>query len=512
MGGLLQVTASDINRALWRACDVFRGELDPSKYRNYVQVMFFWKYVSDVWRDRCAQYQKELGDNPDQIRCEMSHEWLVLPEGSSFYDIYEQRDEPCLGNLIHAALRTLEETLAPSIHLQHIDFDSQANLGQSQNQKLRELLEVFSRPELDLRPSRVGSDIVGSCYVTLLERFAAEAGKGIGGGEFLTPVQVSKLVARLAQPKEGDLIYDPACGSGTLLIQVAKEVEGTHYSLYGQEKNFSAWTLAQMNMFLNNEHRARMEWGDTLSYPKFFQSESSQSAPLPKALMRFDVVVANPPFSLSHWGADNARHDPYDRFLRGVPPKTKGDYAFISHMIESALPCEGRVVVVVPHGVLFRASSEGKIRRKLIDENLLDAVIGLPPNLLPSTTIPVAILVFDRSREKGGTNDNYQDVIFIDASRDFQVGKTKNSLLDEHIEKIIQTYKSRETVDRYASVATLEEIEDNDFNLNIPRYVDTFEMPEEVDIDEVKSEIKKLEAELTEVRVKIAGYLKELGV
>lgn len=514
MGELLQVTASDINRALWSAYDVFRWEPDPAKYRNYVLVMFFWKYVSDVWRDRCAQYQKELGDNPDQIRREMSHEWLVLPEGSSFYDIYKQRDEQCLSNLIHAALKTLEEALGyknkPGMFFRHIDFDSQANLGRSQNQKLRELLEVFGRPELDLRPSRVDSDIVGSCYVTLLERFAAEAGRD--GGEFLTPVQVSKLVARLAQPKEGDLIYDPACGSGTLLIQVAKEVEGKTYSLYGQEINISAWALAQMSMVLHDEHDARIECGDTLREPKFFQSESSQSKPSPKALMQFNVVVANPPLYSINWGAENAEKDLYQRFSRGVPPKKKGDYAFISHMIESALPRKGRIVVVVPHGVLFRSSSEGKIRRQLIDENLLDAVIGLPPNLLPRTSIPVAILMFDRTREKGGINHDYQDVIFIDASRDFQTGKIQNSLLDEHIEKIVRTYQARETVDKYAYVAKLKEIENNDFNLNIPRYVDTFEAPAEVDIDKVQNEIKELEAELTEVRAKIARYLKEIGV
>jgi len=227
-------------------------------------------------------------------------------------------------------------------------------------------------------------------------------------------------------------------------------------------------------------------------------------------LMKFNVVVANPPFSLDKWGADAAENDRFKRFWRGIPPKSKGDWAFISHMVEVAIEKEGRVAVVVPHGVLFRGGSEGRIRRAMIEENLLDTVVGLPANLFPTTSIPVAILVFDRTREKGGVNEGRKDILFIDASRDFMPGKNQNTLTPEHIEKIVTTYQKREKIEKYAHVAGIDEIKENNFNLNIPRYVDTFEEEEEIDIDAIQREIDQLEKELIEVRVKMASKLKEI--
>nr|MCU0755003.1 SAM-dependent methyltransferase [Xanthomonadales bacterium] len=229
-------------------------------------------------------------------------------------------------------------------------------------------------------------------------------------------------------------------------------------------------------------------------------------------LMRFNVVVANPPFSLDKWGGPDVEADRYSRFWRGLPPKSKGDYAFITHMIETALPQEGRVAVVVPHGVLFRGGAEGRIRRALIEENLLDAVIGLPGNLFPTTSIPVAVLVFDRAREKGGRFEQYRKVLFVDASRDFQPGKNQNALLDEHLARIVEVFRSRRPIPRYAHLASPEEIAGNDYNLNIPRYVDTFEEEAEIDVAAVEQEIEQLEGELAEVRVRMKQYLKELGV
>jgi type I restriction enzyme M protein len=227
--------------------------------------------------------------------------------------------------------------------------------------------------------------------------------------------------------------------------------------------------------------------------------------------MKFDNIVANPPFSLDKWGADEAEADTFNRYWRGVPPKSKGDYAFISHMIEAAIEKEGRVSVVVPHGVLFRGAAEGRIREKLIEDNLLDAVIGLPGNLFPSTSIPVAILIFDRSREKGGKNENRKDVLFIDASQEYQPGKNQNALLNEHMDKVLDTYDKRQNVEKYAHLATYDEIKENDFNLNIPRYVDTFEEEVEIDIEAVQQEIDKLETELAEVRNKMSTLLKQVA-
>ena len=256
-----------------------------------------------------------------------------------------------------------------------------------------------------------------------------------------------------------------------------------------------------MNMFLHSVDSARIEWCDTLNSPALIEKDK---------LMKFNVVVANPPFSLDKWGAEKAQNDRYNRFWRGVPPKSKGDWAFITHMLEAALEKEGRVAVVVPHGVLFRGGAEGRIRQAVIEENLLDAVVGLPGNLFPTTNIPVAILVFDRARQKGGAREKVKDVVFVDASREFLPGKNMNKLSDDHVAKIVKTVAKRAKVDKYAYVAKFDEIKENEFNLNIPRYVDTFEEEEEIDIDKVQAEIDKLEAELVQVKAEMAQKLKEI--
>ncbi len=371
-------------------------------------------------------------------------------------------------------------------------------------------------------------EVIGDTYIYLIERFVSDSGKK--AGEFFTPLKVTELVAKLAGPKPGDRICDPACGSGGLLIQAAREVGDRNFALFGQESNGSTWALCRMNMFLHNFDSARIEWCDTLNSPMLVENDR---------LMKFNCVIANPPFSLDKWGAENAESDQYNRFWRGVPPKSKGDWAFISHMVETALEKQGRVAVVVPHGVLFRGAAEGRIRRKMIEENLLDAVIGLPGNLFPTTNIPVAILVFDRGREgtakgaksakgtwtakgakgtgtaKGAKNAKEtksakNDVIFIDASREFVSGKNQNTLSAGHIDTIMRTYQERKEVSKYAHVAGFDEIKENDFNLNIPRYVDTFEEEQEIDIDAIQAEIDELEKELAAVRVKMAEKLKEI--
>ena len=269
------------------------------------------------------------------------------------------------------------------------------------------------------------------------------------------------------------------------------------YALFGQEAIGSTWALAKMNMFLHGEDNHRIEWGDTIRHPMLLDKEGT-------GLLHFDVVTANPPFSLDKWGFEGAANDEFGRFRRGVPPKTKGDYAFISHMIETLKPETGRMGVVVPHGVLFRASSEGKIRTQLIEENLLDAVIGLPEKLFFGTSIPAAVLIFKKHK----ADDN---VLFIDASREFKSGKNQNQLTEVSIKKIIDTYKARETVNKYAYLAAPEEIKENDFNLNIPRYVDTFEEEAEIDLLTVRNERIQLQSELKELEVEMEGYLKELG-
>ena len=500
-----QITQDQVNNAAWAACDTFRGAVDPAQYKDYILVMLFLKYISDLWNDHLEAYRKQYGEDEARIRRRLERERFVLPEGASFYDLYAQRNEPNIGELINIALENIEDRNRAKLEgvFRNIDFNSEANLGRpkDRNRRLKTMLEDFAKPALDLRPSRVTEDIIGECYIYLISRFASDAGKK--AGEFFTPAHVSRLLAKLAAPQPGNTICDPACGSGSLLIQASKEVGSENFAIYGQEVNGATWALARMNMFLHARDAARIEWCDTLNSPALVEGDH---------LMRFDVVLANPPFSLDKWGHENAASDQYNRFWRGVPPKSKGDYAFITHMIEIAKRQSGRVAVIVPHGVLFRGGAEGRIRQQLIEENLLDAVVGLPANLFTTTGIPVAILIFDRSREEGGANEDRRDVLFIDASKEFTPGKTQNVMDEAHIDKVLETYRNRAEVERYSHRASPEEIAENGYNLNIPRYVDTFEPEEEIDVAAVQKDIERIEAELAEVRAKMAGYLKELGV
>ncbi len=498
-------TQDQVNQTAWAACDTFRGVVDAGQYKDYILVMLFLKYISDLWDDHVETYRKRYGDDDARIRRRLARERFVLPEDASFRELHEQRNEPDIGERINIALETIEDANRAKLEgvFRNIDFNSEANLGRTRdrNRRIKTLLEDFAKPALDLHPSRVTGDIIGECYVYLISRFASDAGKK--AGEFYTPGAPSRLLAKLAAPKDGDTICDPACGSGSLLIRAAEEVGSNNFSLYGQEVNGATWALARMNMFLHAKDAARIDWCNTLTGPTLIEDDR---------LRTFDVVVANPPFSLKKWGSENAAADPWGRFWRGVPPPSKGDYAFITHMIEIAERRSGRVAVIVPHGVLFRGHREGLIRKALVDENLLDAVIGLPPKLFSTTGIPVAILVFDRSREEGGANEDRFDILFIDASREFTAGKKQNVMEEEHLAKVVETYRKREAIERYSHVATPDEIVENDYNLNIPRYVDTFEPEEEIDIAEVQREIDRIEAELVVVRAKMRGYLRELGV
>ena len=494
-----KINQKEINDVAWKACDTFRGVVDPSEYKNYILVFLFLKYISDVWKDKEEEYTKVYQGDKERVSRKMSRERFVLPDDCGFGYIYSKRDASNIGEIINQALENIEEANKTKLEgvFRNIDFNSESNLGEtkSRNKRLKNLIEDFADKRLDLRPSRIGTlDVIGNTYEYLISHFASDAGKK--GGEFYTPAEVSILIAKLLKPKSGERIADPTCGSGSLLIKVANEVKDHNFSLFGQESNGSTWALCKMNMFLHGIDNARIEWGDTIDNPKLIQGDS---------LMKFDVVVANPPFSLDKWGAEHAASDRFRRFHRGVPPKSKGDYAFVSHMIETIVEDKGRVGVVVPNGVLFRSSSEGKIRQKLIEENLLDAVVGLPSNLFFGVGIPVAVLVFKKGRKT-------KDVLFIDASREFEKGTPQNKLRDEHMKKIVDTYSKYETIDKYAYRATPGVIKENEYNLNIPRYVDTFEEEEEVDIKATQEEIERLESELLAVQKKMDGYLKELSV
>jgi len=506
-----KLKVQDINKTVWNACDTFRGVIDPSQYKDYILTMLFIKYISDVNKEKREDYAERYDGDEARVERAMQAERFIIPENSTFDYLYEQRNETNIGSLIDIALADLQEANRAKLTsddgsgvFRNISFNS-SNLGseKDKNQRLRQLLTDFS--ELDLMPSHLANkDAIGDAYEFLIANFASDAGKK--AGEFFTPSEVSQMLAMLTKGEEGAKIYDPTCGSGSLLIKAAQQIGSKNVALYGQENNGSTWALAVMNMFLHGFDNANIRWGDTIRNPLHLESSTS--------LEKFDVVVANPPFSLKQWGKEEADNDPFNRFWRGVPPKSRGDWAFVLHMIEVAKEETGKVGVVVPHGVLFRGSSEGKIREQVIKENLLEAVIGLPSNLFFGTGIPASILIFNKAR----VGKDNTDVLFIDASAHYQSGTNQNVLREKDLEKVVKTYDDfvegkfeRGVVeDKYSYVATYEEIKENDFNLNIPRYVDTFEEEEPIDMKAVREEITAIESELEEVQKEMNAYLKKL--
>ena len=520
----------DIKATLWKAAGTFRGTIDAANYKDYVLTMLFLKYLNDSYKENVRELEQRYNGNEVRIERAKRNLPFVLADDQRFDYLYENRFNPKIGEMINKALQGIQDGNSELRGVfRSINFNSEAMLGNPQQKvtKLRTLLEDFET--LCLEPSQIevgpGEDpayVIGDAYEYMVGEFAAEAGKK--AGSFFTPSAVSELMGKLTAPRQGDSIYDPTCGSGSLLIRTARQTgDFDKVAIYGQEMNGSSWSMARMNLFIHGIHvnGDAIAWGDTLSNPQHLDSDGN--------LKQFDVIVANMPFSLDKWaegfnpggqedgdGKDKkfkmtANLDPFHRFDWGVPPASKGDWAFLLHMLYS-LQSNGRMAAVVPHGVLFRGSAEGRIRQTVIEKNLLDAVIGLPANLFYGTSIPACILVFKKNR---ATND----VLFIDASGKDENGnlryrkdKNQNKLDPEHVEAIFKAYTDRVDVERFAHVASLEEIRANDFNLNIPRYVDMFEEEELVDIEVVQGNIQRLKTEIAEAEAELDKYLKELGL
>lgn len=484
---ITKIEQNEINKAIWSTCDVFRSTIDPFIYKDYILTMLFLRYISDVNKDKVTELKKLS---------------FKIPSGCSFWDLFDLRCETGNGIRINTALHAIEEanTKLKGV-FQGINFNSDKLGDETQkNDVLQHLLKDFGKDTLDLRPSNIGTlDIIGNAYEYLIKYFASVSSKS--ADEFYTPEEVSDLLAILLNPQENNTICDPACGSGSLLLKFGKQIQknfngSKKYALFGQEASSSTWSLAKMNMFLHSEDNHRIECGDTIRNPKLQDANGE--------LLYFDIATANLSLSHDNWGYGDAENDHFGRFHRGIPPKTKDDYAYISHMIETLKPDTGRMGVVVQHGVLFRGSNEGVIRQNLIEENLLDAVIGLPANLFFGTNIPAAILIFKKNKVD-------KNVIFIDASREFKANRNQNQLTEGNIHKIVETYRNGKNVEKYAYLASIEEIRKNDYNLNIPRYVDTFEEEVETDLLAVRQEGLALQAELVALEAEMDGYLKELG-
>lgn len=452
---LNKLTLSQLEQYLSKAAWILKGPVDASDFKVYIFPLLFFKRISDVYDEEYKQAAEEsLGDQDYAVLPEFHR--FEIPEGCHWKDVREKTLN--VGLAIEKALRGIEQANQQALY--GIFGDAQwSNKNKLSDRLLIDLIEHFS--QYTLSNELVDPDILGQAYEYLIKHFADLTNKK--AGEFYTPRSVVHLLGLILDPHERETIYDPACGTGGMLLECVTHLRenGEDYrtlSLFGQEKNLTSSSIARMNMFLHDIEDFQIARGDTLRNPAFFEADG---------LKKFDCVIANPPFSLKEWGADLWVNDPYGRNIAGVPPNGNGDMAWVQHMI-SSMNESGRMTVILPHGALFRKGAEGKIREILLKQDLLEAVIGLGPNIFYGTQLAACVMVFKQRKE----DHKKQKVIFIDASEQIRVGRAQNYLDTEHVKQIYNWYNSFSDVDNFVKVVPLTDIKENDFNLNIPLYVE----------------------------------------
>ena len=486
-----KLTLSQLEQYLSKAAWILKGPVDASDFKVYIFPLLFFKRISDVYDEEYKNALEESEGDKDYANLPEFHRFII-PEGCHWENIRESTSN--VGLAIEKALRGIEQ--ANLQFLFGIFGDAQwSNKNKLSDRLLIDLIEHFS--QYDLCNSNVDSDLLGNSYEYLIKHFADLTNKK--AGEFYTPRSVVHLLGLILDPHEGETIYDPACGTGGMLLESVNHLKEKNedyrtLKLFGQEKNLTSSSIARMNMFLHGIEDFQIHRGDTLRNPAFFEADG---------LKTFDCVIANPPFSLKEWGAENWVTDPYGRNIAGVPPQGNGDMAWVQHMIKS-MNSTGRMTVVLPHGALFRKGAEGKIREALIKQDMLEAVIGLGSNIFYGTQLAACVMVFRQIKEEASKGK----VLFIDASDQVRVGKAQNYLEPEHVNQIFKWYLSFENVDNYAKVASQEDLKDNDYNLNIPLYVEKVIEDKLPSVEEALSDLKLAWDESLKVEEKFKSLLK----
>jgi len=498
------LTRDRLNGHLWAAADILRGSIDSSDYKNYIFGFLFLKRLSDRFEEEAENLIAE-GEDEDVAWTDPDEHQFFVPERARWSTISKLTTD--IGNSINKACAALEEgnsTLEGV--LLGIDFNDSRKLGDGKQRDslLHRLVGHFS--QIRLRNEDLAEpDMLGRAYEYLIEKFADDAGKK--GGEFYTPHRVVELIAKLLDPEPGMRICDPTCGSGGMLIQCADHVASKvgrrlgsgliDLTLHGQEKNLGTWAICKMNLLLHALPDTRIEKGDTIRDPKLVHGGE---------LMLYDRVIANPPFSLDGWGLEVAKEDPYERFSYGLPPKNMGDYAFVQHML-ATLNSDGMLGIVMPHGVLFRGGGDGRIRKGFVENDLFETIIGLPENLFYGTGIPAVVLIASRAKPRKRKNK----ILFIDAAKGFAARTNQNVLRPEDVERIVKAFRAYKDEERFSRVVSNEEIRENDYNLNIARYIDTLDPEESIDIDSAFRDLRDLEAQRDTAAKEMDELLKGLG-
>ncbi|MBP2232633.1 type I restriction enzyme M protein [Azospirillum agricola] len=490
------LTLDQLESHLWKAADILRGSIDSSDYKHYIFGLLFYKRLCDVWEEEYEERMAKYGDaalaaDPDEHR-------FHIPEGHFWKDITDRSTD--IGTHLNEAFRAIEDTNHRLRGVfQDVDFNYKERFPDA---ILEKLLQHFDK--LPLRNADVEPDILGQAYEYLIAKFADDSGKK--GGEFYTPKMVVRLLVECLRPEGGMSIYDPTCGSGGMLLEAVHHLErqgknARSLSLFGQERNLNTWAIAQMNLFLHDIQDFDIARGDTLLDPKHLTGDGT------KAIRTFDRVLANPPFSLKDWGHEIwSKGDRFGRDRYGCPPKSYGDLAFVQHMIAS-LKQDGILGVVLPHGILFRGGAEGRIRECLLKDDLIEAVIGLAPNLFFGAGIPACILIVRKSKPK----ERKGRTLFVHAAEEFIPGKKQNSLSDKNVNRIAAAYHAFKNQEKIAYVADIEEIKGKDFNLNITRYVDLGVDEDEIDLAAEIRNLNELQANRNEAEATLGRLLAELG-